>query len=42
LYARRIGLEGTVIPYPFRLERVVAEDHEPKYVTFVNPQPDKG
>jgi len=38
----RIGLEGTVIPDPIRLNRVVAENPEPKYVTFINPQPDKG
>jgi glycosyltransferase involved in cell wall biosynthesis len=41
-HASRLGLEGTVIPYPIRLERVVAEDPGPKYVTFINPQPDKG
>ena len=41
-YRRRLGLEGTVIPYPVRLDRVVADDPEPRYVTFVNPQPDKG
>ncbi|MFI5456414.1 MAG: glycosyltransferase [Isosphaerales bacterium] len=42
LYGRRIGLEGTVIPDPIQLDRVVADDPEPKYVTFINPQPDKG
>jgi len=41
-HASRLGMEGTVIPYAIRLDRVVAEDHDPKYVTFVNPQPDKG
>jgi len=41
-FQRRISLEGTVIPDPIRLDRVVAEDPEPKYVTFINPQPDKG
>ena len=41
-HAGRLGLDGTVIPYPIRLERVVAEDPVPKYVTFINPQPDKG
>jgi len=42
LYGRRIGLDGTVIPDPIPLDRVVAEDPAPKYVTFINPQPDKG
>jgi len=42
LYGRRIGLDGTVIPDPIQLDRVVAEDPDPKYVTFINPQPDKG
>jgi glycosyltransferase involved in cell wall biosynthesis len=41
-YARRIGLESVAIPYPLRPERVVATDPEPKYLTFVNPQPAKG
>ncbi len=39
---RKIGLDGTVIPDPIRLDRVVADNPEPKYVTFINPQPDKG
>jgi len=42
LYGRRIGLDGTVIPDPIRLDRVVADDPEPTYVTFINPQPEKG
>ena len=25
-----------------RLDRVIADDPEPRYVTFVNPQPEKG
>jgi glycosyltransferase involved in cell wall biosynthesis len=41
-YASRLGLEGPVIPDPIRLEQVVAEDPEPKYVTFINPQSEKG
>ena len=41
-YARRTGLDGTVISDPIRLDRVIAENPEPKYVTFINPQPDKG
>ncbi len=31
-----------MIPYPVRLDRVIAEDADPTYVTFVNPQPEKG
>jgi glycosyltransferase involved in cell wall biosynthesis len=41
-YARRLGLESTAIPYPLRAEWVVAADPEPRYLTFVNPQPAKG
>lgn len=41
-YQRRVGIESTVIPDPLRFERVVADDPEPRYVTFVNPQPVKG
>jgi len=39
---RRIGIDGVVIPDPIRLEQVIAENPEPTYVTFINPQPDKG
>ena len=31
-----------MIPDPIRLDRVIAEDPDPRYVTFVNPQPEKG
>ena len=41
-YARRTGLDGVVIPDPIRLDKVIAESPEPKYVTFINPQPEKG
>ena len=41
-YRRLLGLESTVLPDPVRTERAVAHDREPKYVTFVNPQPTKG
>jgi glycosyltransferase involved in cell wall biosynthesis len=41
-YARRLGVEALAIPYPLRPERVVAADPEPRYLTFVNPQPAKG
>jgi glycosyltransferase involved in cell wall biosynthesis len=41
-YRRRLGLETAAIPYPLRLDRIVAPNPEPKYLTFVNPQPNKG
>ena len=41
-YRRTIGLDGPVIPDPIRLDKVIAENREPKYVTFINPQPEKG
>ncbi len=41
-HQRRLGLDGVVIPYRIRLDRVIAENPEPTYVTLVNPQPAKG
>jgi glycosyltransferase involved in cell wall biosynthesis len=41
-HRRRIGLDGPVIADPIRLDRVIAADPEPRYVTFVNLQPEKG
>lgn len=41
-HARRLGLECTAIPNPVVQSRVVASDCEPRYLTFVNPQPVKG
>ena len=41
-HARLIGLDGPVIPDPIPLDRIVAENPEPTYVTFINPQPPKG
>ena len=41
-YRRRVGLDGVVIPDPIRLDKVIARNPEPKFVTFINPQPDKG
>ncbi len=41
-YRERVGLEGTAIRYPMNLERAIAEDRDPRYVTLVNPQPEKG
>jgi glycosyltransferase involved in cell wall biosynthesis len=42
LYARRVGIDGVVIPDPIRLDKVIADNPEPKYGTFINPQPEKG
>ena len=42
LYTRRVGIDGVVIPDPIRLDKVIAENPEPQYVTFINPQPEKG
>lgn len=41
-YARALGLATAALPYPLRLDRVVAADPAPRYATFVNPQPSKG
>ena len=41
-HLRRLELEGTAIPYPVRLDRVVADHPEPQFVTFINPQVEKG
>jgi glycosyltransferase involved in cell wall biosynthesis len=41
-YRRRVGLDGVMIPDPIQLEKVIAHNPQPKYVTFINPQPDKG
>jgi glycosyltransferase involved in cell wall biosynthesis len=41
-YRHRVGLEGTAIRYPMRLDRAIAEEPDPRYVTLVNPQPEKG
>jgi glycosyltransferase involved in cell wall biosynthesis len=42
LYARRLGLDCTHIPLPLDRARVIADDPQPRYVTFVNPQIPKG
>jgi glycosyltransferase involved in cell wall biosynthesis len=42
LYSRRVGLDGIVIPDPIRLDKVIAQNPEPKYLTFINPQFEKG
>lgn len=41
-HARRLGLESVALPIPLLRGRIVAADPEPRYLTFVNPQPAKG
>jgi glycosyltransferase involved in cell wall biosynthesis len=41
-HLRRLGLDGAVIPDPLGHDRVVATECEPRYLTFINPQPVKG
>lgn len=41
-YRRALGLEAVAIPNPVDRRRVVAPNREPRFVTFVNPCPDKG
>lgn len=41
-YQQRLGLTCMAIPSPVVAERVRCEKIQPKYVTFVNPQPQKG
>ena len=41
-HLRLLGLDGPVIPDPIPLDRTVAENPEPTYATFINPQPPKG
>jgi glycosyltransferase involved in cell wall biosynthesis len=41
-YRRTVGLDGPVIPDPIRLDKVIAQNREHTYATFINPQPEKG
>ncbi|QEH32073.1 GDP-mannose-dependent alpha-(1-2)-phosphatidylinositol mannosyltransferase [Aquisphaera giovannonii] len=43
-HARLLGLDGPAIPYPIDLPRVIVPEsnRDPRYVTFVNPQLEKG
>jgi glycosyltransferase involved in cell wall biosynthesis len=41
-YAERLGLDCTAIELPLRPERVVAENPQPRFLTFINPVPAKG
>jgi hypothetical protein len=42
LHARLIELDGRVIPDPIPLDRIVAENPQPTYATFINPQRPNG
>jgi glycosyltransferase involved in cell wall biosynthesis len=41
-YRSAIGLESTPLPSPIEIEDVVAEEHDPIFVTMINPAPEKG
>jgi glycosyltransferase involved in cell wall biosynthesis len=41
-YRRTLGIESTPIPGPLDETRVLCEGAERRFLTFVNPQPDKG
>jgi glycosyltransferase involved in cell wall biosynthesis len=41
-YRRTLGLTCTALPGPWDWSRVRCREITPRYVTFVNPQPDKG
>ena len=41
-HARLLDLDGPVTPDPIPFDRILAADSEPKYATFINPQPSKG
>jgi len=41
-HARRLGLRCTALPIPFSPARALAADPRPRFLTFVNPVPEKG
>jgi glycosyltransferase involved in cell wall biosynthesis len=41
-YREKIGIECRALPNPVDWDRVRVEDREPRFVTFVNPVPEKG
>jgi glycosyltransferase involved in cell wall biosynthesis len=41
-YRKMLGVESTAIPGPWNWDRIRCTQTERKYVTFVNPSPDKG
>jgi glycosyltransferase involved in cell wall biosynthesis len=42
LYRERIGIESEPLPTPIELADVVADEHDPIFLTIVNPSPEKG
>lgn len=42
LYRSTLGIESTALPTPMELEDVLAEEHDPIFVTMINPSPEKG
>jgi glycosyltransferase involved in cell wall biosynthesis len=42
LYREVLGIESTPLPPPMELEQVLAENHEPIFLTMVNPSAEKG
>ena len=42
LYSSEIGLRCTALPPPIERDSVVATEHDPLFVTMVNPSPEKG
>ncbi|AMV25185.1 Glycosyl transferases group 1 [Gemmata sp. SH-PL17] len=41
-YRTRLGVTPEVVPWPWDQGRVIADRADPRFVTFVNPVPDKG
>ena len=41
-YKRILGLESTAIPGPWNWDRLLCNEFDRRFVTFVNPQPHKG
>jgi glycosyltransferase involved in cell wall biosynthesis len=41
-YREQLGLDCRVLPNPVDWDRVRVDDHQPRFVTFVNPSPEKG
>jgi glycosyltransferase involved in cell wall biosynthesis len=42
LYRERIGIESEPLPTPIELADVVPDEHDPIFLTIVNPSPEKG
>jgi glycosyltransferase involved in cell wall biosynthesis len=42
LYRDRIGIETVPMPTPMELQDVVADEHDPIFLTIINPSPEKG